>query len=97
LEFKFVWSLWTAIGLLGQGLFSARFLIQWIASERRKSSVIPRAFWFFSLAGSVVLLAYGIHRRDQVIIIGQIPGVFIYGRNLWLIYRSEQLAAKGPS
>lgn len=59
--------------------------------------MIPRAFWFFSLAGSVVLFAYGIHRRDQVIIIGQIPGIFIYGRNLWLIYRAEQLAAEGPS
>lgn len=59
--------------------------------------MIPKAFWFFSLAGSVVLLAYGIHRKDLVIIIGQIPGLFIYTRNLWFIYRiGEQAAAAGP-
>ena len=90
MEHQFIWSTWTAIGLLGQGLFSARFLIQWVASERKKASVIPRAFWIFSLLGSVVLLAYGIHRKDQVIIVGQIPGVFIYGRNLWLIHKAGQ-------
>jgi lipid-A-disaccharide synthase-like uncharacterized protein len=67
-----------------------------LASERRKASVIPRAFWFFSLLGSAVLLAYGLHRKDQVIIIGQIPGVFIYTRNLWLIYKAEQLQAAAP-
>ena len=64
-----------------------------MASERRKASVIPRAFWFFSLLGSAVLLAYGLHRKDQVIIIGQIPGVFIYARNLWLIYKTDQAQA----
>lgn len=90
MEHQFVWSAWTAVGFLGQACFSARFLIQWVASERRKASVIPRAFWFFSLLGSAVLLAYGIHRKDQVIIIGQIPGVFIYARNLWLIYKADQ-------
>ncbi|HEX2643387.1 MAG TPA: lipid-A-disaccharide synthase N-terminal domain-containing protein [Thermoanaerobaculia bacterium] len=90
MEHQFIWSTWTAVGLLGQGFFSARFVIQWLASERRKASVIPRAFWIFSLLGSVVLLAYGIHRKDQVIIVGQIPGVFIYTRNLWLIHRTGQ-------
>jgi len=54
--------------------------------------VIPRAFWFFSLAGSAILLAYGIHRKHLVIILGQIPGVFIYTRNLWLIYRAAEAA-----
>lgn len=83
---------WIAIGFLGQGFFSARFLVQWLASERRKTSVIPKAFWFLSLAGSAVLLAYAIHRRDPVIIAGQLPGLFIYTRNLWLIYRTEQAA-----
>jgi lipid-A-disaccharide synthase-like uncharacterized protein len=74
-------------------------VIQWLASERRKASVIPRAFWIFSLLGSVVLLAYGIHRKDQVIIVGQIPGVFIYTRNLWLIHKSahQPAAAATPS
>lgn len=90
MEHQFVWSTWTAVGLLGQACFSTRFLIQWVASERRRASVIPRAFWFFSLLGSAVLLAYGLHRKDQVIIVGQIPGVFIYARNLWLIYKAEQ-------
>jgi lipid-A-disaccharide synthase-like uncharacterized protein len=93
---EFIWNLWTAIGLLGQGFFFARFFVQWVASERRKTSVIPIAFWFFSMAGSVVLLAYGIHRRDAVIIIGQIPGLFIYSRNLWFIYqKGQQLASPG--
>ncbi len=78
---------WTLIGFLGQGFFFSRFLVQWIASERRKQSVIPLSFWFFSLAGSIVLLAYGLHRRDLVIILGQIPGAFIYTRNLWLLRR----------
>ena len=81
---------WIAIGFLGQGFFSARFLVQWLASERLKTSVIPKAFWFLSLAGSVVLLAYAIHRRDPVIIAGQLPGIVIYSRNLWLIYRAGQ-------
>jgi lipid-A-disaccharide synthase-like uncharacterized protein len=99
---QFIWNLWTVIGLLGQGFFFARFFVQWVASERRKSSVIPTAFWFFSMAGSVVLLAYGIHRRDSVIIIGQIPGLFIYSRNLWFIYKggyptpAEPPAAASP-
>lgn len=83
---------WIAVGFLGQACFSARFLVQWLASERRKTSVIPTAFWLLSLAGSAVLLAYAIHRRDPVIMAGQIPGVFIYGRNLWLIRRTRQTA-----
>ena len=90
MDHKFIVNAWTAVGLLGQACFSARFFLQWVASERRKASVIPRAFWFFSLAGSAILLAYGIHRKDLVIILGQIPGVFIYGRNLWLIYRAGE-------
>lgn len=97
MKHQFIWDLWTAIGFLGQGFFSARFFVQWIASERRKTSVIPTAFWFFSLAGSLVLLSYGIHRRDPVIIAGQIPGLFIYSRNLWFIYQTgQQLAPAQP-
>ena len=96
MEHKFIWNTWTAIGLVGQAFFFARFFVQWVASERRKISVIPTAFWFFSLAGSLVLLAYGIHRRDSVIIIGQIPGLFIYTRNLWFIYKTHTLAPAQP-
>ena len=97
MKHEFIWNVWTAVGLLGQGCFFARFFVQWIASERRKVSVIPTAFWLFSLAGSLVLLSYGIHRRDPVIIIGQIPGFFIYSRNLWFIYqKGQQLAPAQP-
>lgn len=83
---------WIAIGFLGQALFSARFLVQWFASERARRSVIPRAFWFFSLAGGATLLAYAIHRLDPVFIVGQAAGLFIYLRNLQLIYRHERAA-----
>mgnify|MGYP000868703290 CR=1 FL=1 len=65
---------WLAIGLLGQALFSARFIVQWLQSERVKKSVIPSAFWYFSMAGGATLLAYAIHRRDPVFIIGQGTG-----------------------
>ena len=78
-------AIWIAIGLVGQGLFSARFLVQWLASERARRSIVPKAFWFFSLAGGLVLLAYAIHRRDPVFIIGQASGLAIYLRNLHLI------------
>jgi lipid-A-disaccharide synthase-like uncharacterized protein len=80
---------WLAAGLLGQLMFTARFLVQWIASERAGRSVVPVAFWYFSLAGGIIVLAYGIHRIEPVLILGQLPGVVIYGRNLWLI-RAER-------
>lgn len=76
---------WVLFGLAGQLLFTARFLVQWIASERARQSVIPVAFWYFSMAGGVVLLSYAIYRRDPVFVLGQSLGVFIYARNLWLI------------
>jgi len=75
------------IGLIGQLLFSARFVVQWIASERAGRSVIPISFWFFSLGGGFVLLAYALYRRDPVFILGQAMGTFIYVRNLMLIRR----------
>jgi lipid-A-disaccharide synthase-like uncharacterized protein len=80
--------LWLSIGLLGQALFSARFLVQWIASERRKQSVVPRAFWYFSVGGGLTMLAYAIYRRDPIFILGQGAGLVVYARNLWLIYRA---------
>ncbi len=78
-------TLWLGIGFLGQVLFSLRFLIQWLVSERQGRSVIPRAFWYFSLAGSAVLLAYAIHKKDPVFIVGQGLGLLIYIRNLQLL------------
>ena len=70
-------KLWIVIGFAGQALFFGRFFVQWIASERRKQSVIPRAFWYLSLAGGSVLLVYAIHQRDPVFIVGQATGFFI--------------------
>ena len=78
---------WIVIGFAGQSLFFARFLIQWLASEKAKRSVVPTAFWYFSISGSLVLLAYALHRADPVFILGQSLGCFIYLRNLQLIHR----------
>lgn len=77
---------WVIFGLSAQLMFTARFLIQWIASERARISVMPVAFWYFSLAGGVMLLAYASYRKDPVFVLGQALGVLIYSRNLWLIH-----------
>ena len=82
--------IWIIIGFTGQALFSARFIVQWLASERVKRSIIPTAFWYFSLAGGVTLLAYAIHKQDPVFIAGQGLGLIVYLRNLYLI-RSGRL------
>ncbi|MBY6209739.1 MULTISPECIES: lipid-A-disaccharide synthase N-terminal domain-containing protein [Halomonas] len=84
------WNLWLLIGFLGQALFSARFIVQWIASEKARRSVMPVAFWFLSLGGGATLLAYAIHRRDPVFIMGQGAGLFIYLRNLMLMRNASQ-------
>ena len=81
---------WLVVGLIGQGLFSARFFVQWLQSEKLKKSVIPSAFWYFSMAGGVTLLAYAIHRKDPVFIIGQGTGLFIYFRNLQFLGRERR-------
>lgn len=83
-------TLWIIIGFCGQALFSARFIVQWLASERVKRSIVPIAFWYFSLGGGLTLLAYAIHRKDPVIIVGQCVGVFVYLRNLYLIKSGRQ-------
>tara|TARA_B100001564_G_C20432039_1_gene574994 strand:- start:305 stop:673 length:369 start_codon:yes stop_codon:yes gene_type:complete len=77
------------IGFGGQALFAARFLIQWIRSESAQKSVIPIAFWYFSITGGIVLLTYAIWRKDPVIIAGQSVGVLIYARNLYFIHRNN--------
>jgi len=76
------------IGFSGQGLFAMRFIIQWLTSERQAKSVIPLAFWYFSIGGGAVLLLYALWRKDPVIICGQGLGLFIYLRNLYLISKS---------
>ena len=84
---------WLAVGFAGQALFSMRFLVQWLASERQRRSVIPLAFWYFSVAGGTTLLAYAFYRADPVFIAGQLGGVLIYSRNLHLIMLERRKAA----
>jgi len=81
---------WVVVGLFGQLLFTGRFLVQWIASEKAKRSVVPVLFWYFSIGGALILLAYAIYRRDPVFILGQSMGLAIYLRNLWLIYAERR-------
>lgn len=85
---------WLIVGFLGQALFSMRFLLQWVHSERARKSVIPIAFWYFSLAGSLVLLTYAIHRQDPVFILGQAGGIVIYLRNLYFVFRERQAESR---
>ena len=82
--------LWLSVGFLGQAFFSMRFLMQWIASERKKESVIPVSFWFFSIGGGLTLLTYAVYRLDPVFILGQGAGLFVYMRNLYLIHRKPR-------
>lgn len=84
---------WVLIGLTGQLLFTARFLVQWLASEREKRSIIPIAFWYFSLGGGIVLFTYALWRKDPVFILGQSMGLVIYARNLWLIHAERHRSA----
>lgn len=81
--------IWQLVGFAGQGLFTCRFLVQWLMSEREKRSIIPVAFWWFSLAGGVTLLAYSIWRADPVFITGQAAGLIIYSRNLYFVHQER--------
>jgi lipid-A-disaccharide synthase-like uncharacterized protein len=86
-------AFWLTIGFLGQGLFTARFLVQWMASEKKRDAVVPVAFWWLSLLGGAALLAYAIARRDPVIVVGQAMGIFVYVRNLMLIDQARRRLA----
>jgi lipid-A-disaccharide synthase-like uncharacterized protein len=81
---------WILVGLGGQLLFMMRFMVQWIVSEKARRSVIPVAFWWLSIGGAAILLAYAIWRADPVFILGQSVGFFIYARNLWLIHTERR-------
>jgi lipid-A-disaccharide synthase-like uncharacterized protein len=85
------------IGFAGQAMFSMRFVIQWLASERAGRSVVPVLFWHLSIAGGLTLLAYAVYRLDPVFIVGQGLGVFIYLRNLWLIRREKHSGSPAPT
>jgi len=82
--------IWLVIGFGGQTMFSMRFLLQWLYSEKHKKSIIPVSFWYYSIAGSIILLIYAIHKRDPVFTLGQSFGILIYARNLYFIYRENQ-------
>ena len=84
--------LWLGLGFLGQSLFALRFLIQWWRSERARQSVMPIEFWYLSIGGGVLLLAYAIHRRDPVFFVGQLTGILVYSRNLHLIHQQRRVA-----
>jgi lipid-A-disaccharide synthase-like uncharacterized protein len=86
---------WLLFGILAQLTFAARFLVQWIASERAKASVVPLSFWFLSIAGGMMTLVYGLVKREPVIIMGQALSVFIYLRNVMLIFRGRGAGAGG--
>ena len=82
-------NLWVAVGFGGQALFASRFLVQWIATERRRQSVVPTVFWYLSLGGGLVLLSYALWRRDPVFIAGQSFGLLVYSRNLWFVHQGK--------
>ena len=85
---------WIAFGLLGQICFSMRFIVQWLHSEKKKKSVIPISFWYFSIFGSIILFIYAVfHLKDIVFTLGQMFGLFIYSRNLVLIHRHKEANA----
>ena len=85
--------IWLSVGMVGQLMFTARWFIQWIASEKARRSIVPETFWYFSFVGGLMVLAYGIYKGDPVIILGQF-GVFIYGRNLYFLLQQKRMAAE---
>jgi lipid-A-disaccharide synthase-like uncharacterized protein len=84
---------WAVLGFLAQAMFSGRFLVQWIASERARRSIIPVAFWWFSIAGGTLLFVYALHRKDPVFILGQGGGLLIYVRNIMFVLREQRQEA----
>ena len=85
--------IWISIGFIAQFMFSMRFVVQWLASEKARASIVPETFWYFSFAGGVMLLAYAIYRMDPVFILGQATGLVIYARNIYFIW----LGKRAPS
>jgi len=84
------WDFWIIIGFAAQAMFSLRFIVQWIATEKRRESYLPNMFWYFSIAGGAILLTYAIHRKDPVFIIGQASGLFVYLRNLYFVHLKKK-------
>lgn len=96
-------AVWIAVGFLGQAMFSARFLVQWLVSEKQRRSVVPMAFWYLSIGGGSIMLSYAIWRQDPVFITGQAAGLIVYFRNLRLISnesrrsQDEAVAIEAPA
>jgi lipid-A-disaccharide synthase-like uncharacterized protein len=88
---------WLAVGFAAQLMFSMRFILQWLASERARRSIVPEAFWYFSFLGGVMLFAYAIYRMDPVFILGQGGGLLIYARNIHLIWRGKSQDAQASA
>jgi len=86
---------WLAFGLLGNAAFASRFLVQWIASERARQSIVPKAFWYLSIVGSLILLVYALHVKNLVFTLAYLPNCIVYVRNLVLIRRKEAGAPDG--
>ena len=84
------YTFWLIVGFAGQLFFTMRFVVQWIATERKRESVIPVMFWYLSILGSFLLLAYAVSRKDPVFILGQSFGSIVYFRNLYFIYKNKQ-------
>jgi lipid-A-disaccharide synthase-like uncharacterized protein len=87
---------WVLFGFCGQALFGARFVYQWLCSERAGQSVVPLGFWFLSIGGGLVLFVYAVYRRDPVFIFGQGGGILIYARNLQLVFRERRRPRLNP-
>lgn len=85
-------KVWMGVGFLGQGIFTARFLVQWVVSEKRRDSVVPEAFWWISLAGGLTLLTYTVHKQDYPFMVGQSMGLVVYVRNLMLVSKAKRIA-----
>lgn len=83
-------QVWVGVGLLGQGVFTARFLVQWFASERKRETVVPVAFWWLSLGGGLITLTYAIHLQSLAFTLGQSMGLFVYIRNLMLYDKAKR-------
>ncbi len=94
---KFQFDFWLIFGFIGQAMFTMRFIVQWIASEKRKESVIPVAFWYFSLGGGLILLAYAIRQMDPVFIVAYLLNPIIYFRNLYFIYKKKGHSSRSRS
>ena len=92
-----VFVTWVAVGFFGQALFCARFVVQWLASEKHGRSVVPVAFWYLSIAGSMTVLAYALYRLDPVFILAYLFNSFVYVRNLMFIHRKRRAALATPA